>query len=386
VAERSRLREVLAGRWLDPALAIGFTLIALIELFVAPDMPRSPLAPVLILPLCGTLVARRSRPVVATAAAVAALLAAAVADFDADFPPASALPVMSILSYSCGAHASFRRGLLAVIGLVLAAQVVQGFSEFPNVEISFGTLAPWWVGWEVGRRRRVVRALDERTRELEVQQDAFVELSLRRERARIARELHDIVAHHVAVIVVQAGAGRMAVGTDETPASERLATIRQSSDQALAEMSRLVDLIHADPDSGDSAADRIRALVSDARAAGLLVDVTPPPGEIRLTAEIEDDVLRVIQEGLTNVVKHAPGARVSVRLDLTDDSLDIEIRDCGGGAESGLAQTGAGLGLTGMRERIEALGGSLEAGPRDGGWRVHARLPRYAAAATTPVG
>jgi signal transduction histidine kinase len=284
--------------------------------------------------------------------------------------------VVFILAYSCGAHAPFRRGLAAVASLVAAMQVSVGFAEFPNVEILFLTLAPWWVGWEVGRRRRLVSALDERTRELEAEQEAFVRLSVRRERARIARELHDIVAHHLAVIVVQAGAGRMAAAESDTPASERLASIRQSGDQALAEMSRLVDIIHADSGASRDGADRLRALVEDAKAAGLEVDLTPLPGEVRLPAQIEDDALRIVQEGLTNAMKHAPGARVSIRLALTGDSLEIEVRDRGGGTASSLAQTGAGLGLSGMRERIESLGGSIEAGPcPEGGWRVDARLP-----------
>jgi signal transduction histidine kinase len=100
-------------------------------------------------------------------------------------------------------------------------------------------------------------------------------------------------------------------------------------------------------------------------------------------APLPDDALRVVQEGLTNAIKHAPGAHVEVRLSQQDDVVEIEVRDHGGDEPSALARTGAGLGLDGMRERIEALGGSLEAGPcADGGWQVHARLP----AAPTPVG
>jgi signal transduction histidine kinase len=263
-------------------------------------------------------------------------------------------------------------------------QVSAGFADFPNVEILFIIIPPWWVGWEIGRRRRLVDALHERTRELEAEEDAFVALSVRRERARIARELHDIVAHHIAVIVVQAGAGRMAVTGDGTPPAERLATIRQSGDQGLAEMSRLVDIIQADSATGPDGANRLRALIADAKAAGLEVDVIPVPGEVRLPAEIEDDALRVVQEGLTNAMKHAPGARVSVRLTVAGDSLGIEVRDHGGRTASGLAQTGAGFGLSGMRERIESLGGSLEAGPcPEGGWRVDARI-RAAAQSVAP--
>jgi signal transduction histidine kinase len=376
VAERSRVRRVLASRRLDPALAVGFALIALAELFTTPDRPDSALAPLLILVLCGTLVVRRTHPIAAAGAGVAALLVAGIADFDGDLAPGSGVLVIFILCYSCGAHASLRRGLVAVAGLIVAEQVAAGFADFPNFEIAFGTLAPWWAGREVRKRRQLVRALDERTRELEAEQDVFVRLSLRRERARIARELHDIVAHHVAVMVVQAGAGRLAGAENGTAARERLASIRQSGDQALAEMSRLVDIINADSGVARDGASRLRALVEDAQAAGLAVDLTPPPGELRLPPEIEDDALRIVQEGLTNAMKHAPGARVQVRLDLTGDSLEIEVRDHGAATPSVLASTGAAFGLSGMRERIESLGGSLAAGPCDGGgWRVLARLP-----------
>jgi signal transduction histidine kinase len=379
MAKRSAWTTFVASGWLDRALAVTFALGSLVELNARPDAPDSALAAPLVVLVCSTLVVRRRHPVAAVAVLVAALLTAAVAGFGGDLPPVSAAPVTFILSYSCGAHAPLRRGLLAVAGLIATAQVSMGFSEFPNVEILFMTLAPWWVGWEVGRRRQLVNALEERTRELEAEQDVFVGLSVRRERARIARELHDIVAHHLAVIVVQAGAGRMAGSENGPLASERLASIRQSGDQALAEMSRLVDIIHSDSGPSRDGADRLRAVVEDARAAGLGVDVTPLLADVRLPAEIEDDALRVVQEGLTNAMKHAPGARVRVRLALTDDSLELEVRDHGGGPPSALARTGAGLGLDGMRERIESLGGSLEAGPcEDGGWRVAATLPTAA--------
>jgi signal transduction histidine kinase len=367
-------------RWVDPALAIGVTLIALLGFFTETPRSSSPLAPALLVLMGATVVARRRRPAVATGVAVVLLLVAGVAGFEGNYPPGGATLIPFLLSYSCGAHARFRDGLAAVIGLAIGAQLAEGFSEFPNVEILFVTAAPWWVGWEVGKRRRLVAELEARTRELEAAQHDFIELSLRRERARIARELHDIVAHHLAVIVVQAGAGRMAGAQADTPPAERLAGIRQSGDQALAEMSRLVDVIHADSGARRDGAERLRTLVADARSGGLDVELAWEP---RLPAELEDDALRVVQEGLTNAMKHAPGARVEVRLALTDDSVEIDVRDRGGGPPSALSSTGAGLGLDGMRERIETLGGTLDAGPcAEGGWRVQARLP----AAPTPVG
>jgi signal transduction histidine kinase len=371
----------VASRWFDLALAVTFALLSAVELLTRHDAGNTALAAVLVALSCLTLVVRRSHPVVAVAVSAAALLGVAGTDLNGDFPPVGAAPVIFILAYSCGAHAPFRRGLAAIVGLIAAMQVSMGFADFPNVEILFMTIPPWWVGWEVGRRRRLVSELDERTSELEAEEEAFVALSVRRERARIAGELHDIVAHHLAVIVVQAGAGRMALTADGTAPAERLASIGQSGEQALAEMSRLVDIIHADSGAGRDRADRLRALVEDAKAAGLEVDVTPLPGDVRLPAQIEDDALRVVQEGLTNAMKHAPGARVRVRLVLTDDALEIEVRDRGGRTPSSLARTGAGLGLSGMRERIESLGGRLDAGPcAEGGWRIDARLPAAARA------
>jgi signal transduction histidine kinase len=366
----------VASRWFDLALAVTFALLSAVELLTRHDAGNTALAAVLVALSCLTLVVRRSHPVVAVAVAAVALLGVAGTDLKGDFPPVGAAPVMFILAYSCGAHAPFRLGLAAIVGLIAAMQVSVGFADFPNVEILFITIPPWWVGWEVGRRRRLVSELDERTRELEAEEETFVALSVRRERARIAGELHDIVAHHLAVIVVQAGAGRMALTAEGTAPAERLASIRQSGNQALAEMSRLVDIIHADSGAGRDGGDRLRALMERAQAAGLDVDVTPLPGRLRLPADIEDDALRVVQEGLTNAMKHAPGARVSIRLALSGDSLEIEVRDRGGSTAAGLAQTGAGLGLSGMRERIESLGGSLEAGPcPEGGWRIDAWLP-----------
>jgi signal transduction histidine kinase len=377
VAERSAPRRILASTWLDPALAVGFALISVSALYLGPNPPDSPLAPLLLVVLCGTLVFRRTHPLPAAAVGAAALLMAVAVDLEGDSASVGAFPVMFILSYSCGAHASLRGGLLGVVGLLIGAQAEQGFADFPNVELVLGTLAPWWVGREVRTRRELVAALEERTRELEREQDSFVRLSVRRERARIARELHDIVAHHVAVIVVQAGAGRLAGGENGTAVGERFASIRQSGGQALAEMSLLVDIINADSGDDRDGSSRLRALVEDAQAAGLEVDVTPFPGDV--AAEIEDDALRIVQEGLTNALKHAPGARVEVRFGIAGDALEIEVRDHGGGTQSVLAQTGAALGLSGMRERIESLGGSFEAGPSaEGGWRLCARLPGVA--------
>jgi signal transduction histidine kinase len=278
-------------------------------------------------------------------------------------PPLAA----ALLAYFCGARLGLRVGLAAILALMASIQIGMGFSEFPNFEIGFATLPPWWLGRQISARGKLVRALAERNGELKAEEDAFVRLSVRRERARIARELHDIVAHHLAVMVVQAGAGRMATGGDRDATSERFATIRHAGGQALAEMARLVDVLHADSGESPPGLGRFQVLVDQADAGGLEVTFTPPAEDVEIAPEAEDGAFRVVQEGLTNVIKHAPGAEVHVRLVVEDHDLEVEVNDGGGGASSGLAATGSGLGLEGMRERIEALGGTLDAGPRPGG-------------------
>jgi signal transduction histidine kinase len=264
----------------------------------------------------------------------------------------------------CGALLGLRAGVLAAGALAgLLAVLDAGL-----VPLLLLTLAPWTAGRLVRSRRELVATLAERNRQLEAEQAALAELAVRRERARIARELHDIVAHHLAVMVIHAGAGRL----DAPDSAARFAGIRDSGREALGELDRLVDLLQAD---GEAPRD-LDALVGQARAAGLRLDYTPLPGGVDVAPALRDGVYRVIQEGLTNAMKHAPGSEVLVRLDAGADALHVEVRDGGSGGPEPLAGSGAGLGLAGMRERVEELGGVLDAGPQDdGGWLVHARLP-----------
>jgi signal transduction histidine kinase len=288
------------------------------------------------------------------------------------------------VSYACGSSAATWPGLAAVCVVLGALQVAMGFSEFPNVELALGTLAPWWIGREVRRRGELVDALAARTRELEAEEDAFVRLSVRRERARIAHELHDIVAHHLAVIVIQAGAGRMAPAGVAGADDERFAAIRVAGRNALADMARLVDVLHADDDDGRPS--RLRELLEEVDASGLDVSLSDLPAGVKLADDVDEAAYRVVREGLTNAIKHAPGAVVHVHFTVRGDELDVEVSDSGAADPSSLAATGSGIGLEGMRRRVEALGGRLDAGPRpEGGWRLHAVLP-LAEPAVIPAG
>jgi signal transduction histidine kinase len=250
---------------------------------------------------------------------------------------------------------------------------VGGTTDVDNVvPFILGTTGPWFAGLAVRSRHQLIDTLDRRKRELEAEREDLARLATERERARVARELHDIVAHHLAVIVVQAGAGRM---TAESPQEmgERLARIRDAGDRALAEMDRLVDLL--EPVDGTPQNREISVLVDQAQASGLTVSANGVPHADELPAEVEQLAYFVVREGLTNVLKHAPGATVDLRLSTGPEALEIELRDSGGEGSSSLAQSGSGLGLKGLRERIEARGGRLETGASNGGWRLHAGLP-----------
>ncbi len=364
----------------DPLIAAVLAAMCLTELLVGSDGSGLALGVIEVLLLCAPLLVLRTHPVPATCVAAVMMLVVRRVD---GFPNLAGDLVVCGLAYSCGAHASLRNGCLAVAALIVSMQVGMGFSEFPNIEIAFATVGPFWVGHEVRRRTSVVARLAQRTRELHEEHEAFAQLAVHRERARIARELHDIVAHHLAVIVVQAGAGRLAGSGNRERTAERSAAIRQSGGEALGEMSRLLDILHADVGGAHGRTDRWVALLAEARAAGLDVHITPSVPELAIPGEAADTAYRIVREGLTNAIKHAPGARVSVRLAVTERAFEIEVADEGGTSATALARTGAGLGLLGMRERVEAIGGALQAG-RDGetGWRLMATLPVPAPAAS----
>ena len=358
-------------------MVAGTLLVAasLFEALVRPNMERSPLALVLVVAIAAPVIVRRSRPLLAMGAEVAAFLGVAVASFADKFPPDSLAVFPGVLAYSCGAHAPRRPGLIAAVALYIAMQVSVGFSQFPNVELALLSGGWWWVGRAVRIRRRLVDELSAQTRELEAAEETFVALSVRRERTQIARELHDVISHHLAVMVIQAGAGRMAPDVAPDRTAERLATIRTAGRQALADVAQLVDLLGTEATA--SSAGRLDEVLHRARAGPVDVVVSGADG-LNVPPAIEDDVCRVIQEGLTNAMKHAPGARVELSLGWHDNDLMLDLRNGGSTQDSALTATGSSGGVEGMRSRVAALGGRLEAGPDSaGGWHLNARFPRH---------
>jgi signal transduction histidine kinase len=234
--------------------------------------------------------------------------------------------------------------------------------------------APFLAGLAVRRRQALVDRLAELNGELLSEHARIRELTVRRERTRVARDLHDAIAHHLTVISLQAGAGRL------TGDRTHLANIRTSGQLALAEMDVIGAVISATPNA--PGAPSVRAAIGQARAAGLTVaaaigDDGPLSGELELLA------YRVVQEGLTNAIRHAPGARVDVLLELVDGVVHVEVMN-GAAVGPPSGDAGSGSGLTGMRARVETAGGRLEhAALDDRGWRLSAWLP---AGMTPPTG
>jgi signal transduction histidine kinase len=266
--------------------------------------------------------------------------------------------------------------------------------------VCFASVA--WLGQWINKRRTYMRGLVDRAEDLErersrleTEREELARRAVAEERARIARELHDVVAHHVSVMVIQAGAAEATLPPGAEAVAPSLEAIRQTGREALAEMRRMLGLLRAEgaleagAAAGDSelapqpGLDDVDALVARMREAGLVVELEPGTPR-RLPPGVGLSAYRVVQEALTNTLRHAgAGARVRVCLDYEPDALVVEVADDGRGRRTPTherAPHDVGHGLVGMRERVALFGGTLEAGPRDGGgFRVRARFPIEAA-------
>jgi len=235
----------------------------------------------------------------------------------------------------------------------------------------------WIVGFALGGR---LRATDETRRlaeQAEAQREEQARLAVAEERARIARELHDVVGHSVSVMTVQASAVRRLLEPDQDREREALLVVEQTGREALAEMRRMVGVLRR-PDEAPALApqpslEHIEKLVAHTRETGLPVDLRIEGTPAELPAGIDTTAYRIVQEALTNAVKHANASRAEVVVRYENGRVELTVRDDGrGGGDGG----GSGHGLVGMRERVSVYGGELEAGPlAGGGFRLRATLP-----------
>lgn len=288
--------------------------------------------------------------------------------------------------YTVAANCTFRWGLAAVlsteVGAVLATwRYPEGADDRKTtfVMLTVVVAGVWLLGLHMRTRRAYLRSVEERAERLERERDNEVKMAMAAERARIARELHDVVAHNVSVIVVQADGASYAIESDVGRARQALETISSTGRLALAEMRRLLGVLRENDDVGEFAPQpgvaQIDDLVEQVRSSGLPVafEVDGPP--VAMSEGRQLTVFRIVQEALTNTLKHG-GARVavSIRLRYAGDALEIRVDDDGRGAAA--PDDGRGHGLAGMRERVAVYGGSVRAAPRPGGgFEVVAQIP-----------
>lgn len=252
--------------------------------------------------------------------------------------------------------------------------------------LSFGIAV--LLGAYVQTRRAYRAQLVDRAARLEREREVQAARAVADERARIARELHDVVAHHLSGMVVQAGAAERLLDRDPEQVREILGDIRRNGKATLGSMRRLIGILREDAETAATAPrpglDALDLAAAQARAGGVDVEQRTEGERVDLPPEVDLAAYRVVQEALTNVRKHAPGARAVVTVRYRPHDVEVEVVDDGPAADAGPVdeEDSSGVGLVGMRERVSLLGGELSAGPRaTAGWVVRARLP-YAAPAT----
>lgn len=332
---------------------------------------------------------RRQAPLAVLSMVFAPLFAMRAADHSLD--SAYVMIVLLVAFHAVGAHLERRRAIAGVaLGLVLLAAlltveslVAASGDAKPAVLGDFVFLAAIlgavWAG-SVSLRERALRAgeLERRADRLEREREERARAAVAEERARIARELHDVVAHSVSVIAVQTGSMRRRLSRERPDDAEQLAAVERTARQALAEMRRMLGLLRADGDepslSPQPGVEEIGRLVAQVRDAGLSVELSVEGERAPLPPGVDLAVYRIVQEALTNVLKHARAQRACVALSYDERGLELEISDDGQGLNG--APTEGGHGLVGMRERVALYGGSLSAGTgSEGGFTVRAHLP-----------
>ncbi|GAB7051997.1 sensor histidine kinase [Catenuloplanes indicus] len=302
------------------------------------------------------------------------------------------LPVAFIvLTYTAGSRLSLRgaiaAGLLLWVPVVLTPLavpiMVEGY-ELPLAYLAVNNallgLVVFLVGRAVHGRRVTAHALEERAIAAEANQRALAEQAVADERRRIARELHDVVAHNVSVMGVLATGARRVLRTDPDAADEALTTIEETSRAAMRELRRMLGVLRTEAEPAAELAPQpgiagLEALAEQVRDAGLPVTLRVDGTPAELEPGVALTVYRIVQEALTNALKHAGRATAQVRLSFGVYWLIVEVFDTGRGPLPG-SEHGAGHGLVGMRERVALYGGTLRVGPRPGGgFRVYAKIP-----------
>jgi signal transduction histidine kinase len=371
----------------DALLAATVAVVAQLEVWTATatDAPRPVLAAAAIV-TSGALAWRRSRPL-ASALATAGTFAAVSVLWRID---GIWLPLTLVISlFSVGLHGTraeaLAGGALAVVAATLSTlqesnENVGQFLENMVFIVLFLLGIPWGAGRALRSRQVRLSLLQDRATALARESEGRARAAVAEERLRIARELHDVVGHSLGVIVVQAGAERATLDEARGSTHETLVAIEQTGREALGEMRRLLDMMRRDDEevglAPQPSLDHLGALAEKVRAAGLPVDLRVEGEPRRLPAGVDLSAYRIVQEALTNALKHAGPARARVTVRYAAEGVELEITDDGPGGSEPAGDGGAAHGLVGMRERVALHGGSLRSGARPGGgYGVRVRLP-----------
>jgi signal transduction histidine kinase len=378
-------RQLIQGNWLDVALAAA--IVAVCEAQVASGTGQSELhGPGWVAILSGLLLGapliwrRRYPAAVLLAVFASAVLVSVLGLSQPKQGYIGEIVAALVVLYTIAGHADLRTALGGLVfGSVAVVLVSTGQSSFELLGSLLLLAAPVVVGRVLRSRRRLIDELQSTTRALELSRDENARAAIAAERVRIARELHDLVAHAVSVMIVQAGAAEQVLDAEPERAREPIQAVQESGRQALSELRRLLGMLRPDRPGASSVGPHptlaeVDPLVDKLRETGLSVELHQSGVPNGLPPGIDQAAFRIVQEALTNVLKHADATVAHVTLSYGVDAIELEVTDDGRGSRS--EANGAGHGLLGMRERTTAYGGEFHAGPRHaGGYAVRARLP-----------
>ncbi|MDP8907724.1 MAG: histidine kinase [Chloroflexota bacterium] len=373
-----------SGRDRIAAVLVG--LIALVEV-LASDVTGPPTAVAAqSLVITSAIAWRRSHPLGAIGVAV---LAEAVSllvysGTESNFLLAPLWTVL-LLSYSVAAYEEHSETALAGALLLLTAfwlfdDLRQRNPPSEYLASLVGVFAPWLAGRAVAGARRQAERLREANRQLALERRRAVDAAAEAERGHIARELHDIVAHSLSVIAIQADAAEGLLPGQPEPAQRAVAAIRDTAQGALVEMRRLLGTLRSESERRPEELDRglgdLDALIAEAGPDGRRVELRVEGEPIALPAALDRSAYRILQEGLTNARRHADGAACYVTVRYGEEALELSVLNSAGATDHVASERGWGFGLVGVRERVAAFGGNMSAGPEPaGGWALRTRLP-----------
>ncbi|MEP9381821.1 sensor histidine kinase [Nocardioides cheoyonin] len=363
-------------RWIDVVLAVVVLVLSEVELFVDDLHPLGAAVPASAV-AAASIAVRRRWPLVTVVCCFGGLVADTWAGVPLSDP---VMPIFWVLAaeYSAARHLPWRG---AIVGLLVGLAFFASTLPKDSSDLGFGTVlvtAPWLVGLAMRTRVAETETLADRAEELERRREEEVRAAGAAERARIARDLHDVIAHSVSVMVLQAAGAEQVIARDPARATDALQRIQDLGRGALTEIGALLGLLRehgeeigmaSHPGVGD-----LDALVDEARSAGLPVELRIEGVRRELPPGVSLSVYRVVQEALTNIRKHAGSAPAVVTLCFLPDEVRVLVVDSGSGAAA--PGPGGRQGIVGMRERVAVYGGRLDAGPEpSGGYAVRARIP-----------